>query len=311
MKNPFRVFEFSNKNKNPPCNAVDIPTGDITAWYFYKIHNLFCNRFKWKNLPKEILPWMIESFLFYNGVGAFSVDDVTEIPVFTRVSMCGLPDIYGIPEERWAYAVNGYMEEKDKTDSVLCWDNYLALPYARSATIYATELANIWKTRQINLYHQRTPIVLQANTDDKLSMQIIQDDIANFVPVLRVKDDFQTDNIKALNMTAPYIGSELSEEEFRVMSKMLTDLGYESNPTTKRERLISGETQGNNGETEANRNIGLGLRKRACEQCNNLFGWNVDVEFNTNLPTMINGFTKADGVANTSQKPDGEGDYDE
>ena len=77
MKNPLRVFEFSNKNKNPPINAVDIPTNDITAWYFYKIHNLFCNRYKWENLPKEILPWMIESFLFYNGVGVFSVDDVT------------------------------------------------------------------------------------------------------------------------------------------------------------------------------------------------------------------------------------------
>lgn len=304
MKNPLRVFEFSNKNKNPPINAVDIPTSDITAWYFYKIHNLFCNRYKWENLPKEILPWMIESFLFYNGVGVFSVDDVTDIPMFTRVAMCGLPDIYSIPEERWKYAVNGYMKEADKTNSVLCWDNYLAVPFSKSAMIYATELSNIWKTRQINLYRQRTPTLLKASNDDKLTMQIIQDDIANFVPIMRVKDDFNTSNIESVNLTAPYIGGELSEEEFRVMSKMLTELGYESNPTTKRERLISGETQGNNGETEANRNIGLGLRKRCCEQCNNLFGWKIDVKFNTDLPTMINGFFNHEPI----QKPDGEGD---
>ena len=95
------------------------------------------------------------------------------------------------------------------------------------------------------------------------------------------------------------------------MSQMLTDLGYESNPMTKRERLISGETQGNNGETEANRNIGLQLRKRACEQCNNLFGWDCDVEFNTELPTMINGFVNGMSNADRTNKPDGEGDYNE
>lgn len=305
MKNPLRVYEFSNKNKKSLTNSVDIPTADITAWYFYKIHNLFCNRFVWKNLPKEILPWMIESFLFYNGVGVFSVDDVTNIPMFTRVAMGGLPDVYSIPEQRWKYAVNGYMEEADKTNSVLCWDNYLAMPFTKSALIYATELSNIWKTRQLNLYKQRTPLLLKASNDDKLSLQIIQDDIANFVPVIRVKDDFNTSNIDSIDLTAPYIGAELSEEEFRVTSKMLTELGYESNPTTKRERLIAGETQGNNGETEANRNIGLGLRKRCCEQCNKLFGWNIDVKFNTELPTMINGYFNSNG----GQKPDKEGDY--
>lgn len=291
MKNPFRVFEF-NKKRTSTYNSVDIPTQDIATWYYYKIHNLFCNRYRWKNLPKDILPWMIESFLFYNGVGMFSIDEVTNIPVFTRVAMSGLPDIYGIPTERWSYAVNGYLKETDKYNSVLCWDNYLAIPFAQSAIIYATELANIWKTKQINLYHQRTPVVLKASNDDKLSMQIIQDDMANFVPVIRVSDDFKQDNISTLNMTAPFICGELSEEEFRVMSQLLTELGYESNPTTKRERLISGETQGNNGETEAFRNIGLDLRKRAINQCNVLFGWNASVEFNTDLPTMINGYVE-------------------
>lgn len=291
MKNPFRVYE-TNKKRAPTYNAVDIPTGDIVSWYYYKIHNLYCNRYRWENLPKDILPWMIESFLFYNGVGMFSVDDVTNIPVFTRVAMNGLPDIYGIPTERWGYAVNGYLNETDKTNSVLCWDNYLGVPFAQSAIIYATELANIWKTKQINLYHQRTPILLKANNDEKLSLQIIQDDLANFVPVMRVKDDFNTDSVSTLNISAPFIGGELSEEEFRIMSQMLTELGYESNPTTKRERLISGETQGNNGETEAFRNIGLGLRQRAIAQCNDMFGWNASVNFNSDLPTMINGYTE-------------------
>lgn len=290
MKNPFRVFEFSNKNKNPPMNAVDIPSDVITAWYFYKIHDLFVNRFRWINLPKEILPWMIESFLFYNGVGVFAVDDVTKIPTFTRVTMAGLPDIYGVPEQRWKYAVNGYMKETDKTESVLCWDNYLARPYTQSAIIYAIELSNIWKTKQINLYHQRTPVILKANKDDVLSMQMIQDNYGNFVPVIRVKDDFNTDNILSMNLTAPYIASDLSEEESRVLSKMLTDLGYESNPVQKRERLLSDEIAGNNGETEAHRKMAFDLRKRCCEQCNALFGWKIDVEFNTDLPTVINGY---------------------
>ena len=67
-------------------------------------------------------------------------------------------------------------------------------------------------------------------------------------------------------------------------------MGFESNPIEKRERLVVGETQGNNGETEAMRNSGLVMRQRCADAMNRMWGLNVNVKFRSNLPSMVNGF---------------------
>ena len=55
--------------------------------------------------------------------------------------------------------------------------------------------------------------------------------------------------------------------------------------------MISQEVNGNNGETEGQRNVSLDMRKRACDAINKLWGLNMSVEFNSELPTMMNGFS--------------------
>lgn len=283
MRNPLRIFERNiNKKKNS-----DFET--IKSIFFYDIFDVFVNRYKWNNLPKEILPMYIEQTLFWRGLGVFIKDDIAGY-AFMNVSLSGLPDIYNIPQDRIAYTANGYIEEYGKENSCILWNNYSTMPYYYKALMYADAMANTWKTKNINMYAQRTPVALSSSDNEKMSFEILGEMYDNYLPVLKVSDSLNLKDIKALNMGAPYIVDKCEQELRDLWSQVLTSLGYESNPVEKGERLVTGETAGNNGQVEANRNVGLTLRRRCANAINDLWGLNVTVDFNSELPTMLNGY---------------------
>lgn len=290
-KNPWRVFEPDSANiANLGDANYMLDFNKIKTIFFYNIYNIYISRYIWDGLPPEIQPYYIESTLFWRASGVFIYDDIAEMYAFMKVALQGMPDIYNIPKGRTAFAPNGYIEEYGKDNSVILWDNPATLPFCYEAEMYACRLANVWKTKDINIFAQRTPVVLVSSSEQRLTFQTLGEQYANYVPILKVSDNVDLDRIKALNIDAPYIVDKLEEEIRAVKSSLLTSLGYESNPIEKRERLVVGETQGNNGETEANRNVGLDLRKRCANAMNELWGLNVDVRFNSKLPSMVNGF---------------------
>lgn len=280
-KNPYRKFE-------PDLNKSQNGQDYVTFYFFNQIMNLFINRFKWEGLPPEIEPFYIERVLFFDGLGSFIYDDVVDMFAFTKVNLSGTYDIYNIPTDRWAYANNGYLKEYGKTNSVIVWDSATAYPYCNSAMMYAEEMANVWRTRGINMFAQRTPVALASSDDEKLSYQVLGDEYANYVPIIKISDALNLKNLQAISLSAPYVVDKLEDELTVLWSRVLTDLGYESNPSEKRERLISEEVAGNNGQAEAFRNIGLSLRQRAINACNKLFRWNASVTFRSELPTPLN-----------------------
>ena len=292
MKNPYRRFE-------PKISQNGI---DHITWYFYnQIMNLFINRFEWNNLPVEIEPYYIERVLFFDGLGAFIYDDIVNMYAFTKLNLSGTYDIYNIPTDRWAYANNGYLKEYGKNNSVIVWDSATAYPYANTALLYAEEMANVWRTRSLNMFAQRTPVALASSDEERLTYQVLGDEYSNYVPIIKVSDTLNLKGLQAISLNAPYVVDKLEDEISVLWGRVLTDLGYESNPAEKRERLISDEVAGNNGQAEANRNIGLGARRRAADAFNNLFGTNVSVRFRSDLPTPLNrpdDFIKDGGAGN-------------
>lgn len=280
-KNPYRKFEPDLKKSQNDQDCV-------TFYFFNQIMNLFINRFKWEGLPPEIEPFYIERVLFFDGLGSFIYDDVVDMFAFTKVNLSGTYDIYNIPTDRWAYANNGYLKEYGKTNSVIVWDSATAYPYCNNAMMYAEEMANVWRTRGINIFAQRTPVALASSDDEKLTYQVLGDEYSNYVPIVRISDTLNLKNLQAITLNAPYVVDKLEDEITVLWGRVLTDLGYESNPSEKRERLISDEVAGNNGQAEAFRNIGLALRERAIDAFNKLFGWNASVDFRSELPTPLN-----------------------
>lgn len=283
MKNSLRVFEKITRN-NPKDDFEA-----IKSIFFYNIFDVFVNRYKWNGLPKEILPMFIEQTLFWNGLGVFIKDEFAGY-AFMKVSLTGMPDIYNIPSDRMAYTANGYIEEYGKDNSCILWDNYSTMPFYYKALMYADSMANTWKTKNINMYAQRTPVALSSSDNEKMSFEILGEMYENYLPVLKVSDSLNLKDIKALNLGAPYIVDKCEQELRDLWSQVMTLLGYESNPVEKGERLVTGETAGNNGQIEANRNVGLALRRRCANAINDLWGLNVTVDFNSELPTMLNGY---------------------
>ena len=281
MKHPLRVFEDK-------CNNVTDPQ---YYYYFQKIINLFTNRFKWNGLPDYIPPAFLEQTLFFNGRVAFIYDDVEEMFAVMNVNLTGMPDIYNVPDMRQVFAVTGYTETYGKDESVIIWDNPCASPFVITADLYAKQLANIWKTRDINILAQRTPIILKSTMEERLTWANVGNQYEMYVPMIKADTSLDMENIQALDLKAEWKAGALTELERLLWSQVLTDMGYESNPVDKKERLISQEVQGNNGETEGNRKLALNMRQRACEQINRLWGLNMSVEFNTELPTPLNGFS--------------------
>lgn len=281
VKNPYRVYE---KNLECEQNGKD----RITFYFYNQIMNLFINRFKYENIPAEIEPFFIERVLFYHGIGSFIYDDIVKQFAFMKVNLSGEYDIYNVPQDRWVYANNGYMKEYGKENSVIVWDSATAYPYSYTAMMYAETMANVWRTRDINLFAQRTPVAIASSDDEKLSYQVLGEEYANYIPIIKISDTINIKNLQAINIGAPYVVDKLEDELTVLWARVLTDLGYESNPSEKRERLISDEVAGNNGHTEGNRNIALALRERAIETCNNIFGWQASVKFRSELPTPLN-----------------------
>lgn len=297
-KHPLRIYEKFNN-----CQPED-----TTLYWFYKLMNLALVRFEWRGLPPQIEPIFVEKSLFYNSIGAFLIDDETGTPCFFNTNLTGNIDIYDFPEIRQVYASNGYWEDYGKENSVLVMDNPTMYPLCLTTMMYAERLNNLWRTIDVNIYAQRTPVVLAATQETRLSMAILSEEYKSYVPVIKVADTLDLDKFKAISLGAPYVADKLQDQIRYTLAQFLTDLGYNNNAQQKKERLVSSETQGNNGEIEGSRNVGLISRRRCAEQCNKLFGWNVEVVFRSDLLDEFNSelrdFTLSDMAMQNAQSID-------
>lgn len=269
MRHPFRVFE-DNK----------IVLSDYTEFYFFnKLKSLACGRFAYSGLPKEIETFYIEQVLFYNGKGVLFKDDVLNRFAFMKVTLSGEFDIYNTPMERQAFATTGYLKTCHKNNSVLIKNNPDSMPSAYICRFYAKRLAEIWRTIGVNLRALRTPVVIASPDDMLLTYQNLGEQLDNNVPVIKVRDTVDLERIKCLDLGSKSYLRELEEEFVRVKCQALTDLGIDNSAVEKPERLVSSETDGNNGEIALHRATELATRERAIEAFNRMYGFNATVNY--------------------------------
>ncbi|WP_459615295.1 hypothetical protein, partial [Enterobacter hormaechei] len=83
------------------------------------------SRYEWLNLPKEIDYRYLEYILATNGVAIFFYDEAIEEYMTLQCTYGGQYDVYRIPKDRRAYAVNGFNKKLDNTNSVFIFNNFL------------------------------------------------------------------------------------------------------------------------------------------------------------------------------------------
>lgn len=251
--------------------------------YYNRLAELAINCFEWKNLPDSIDPRYLELTLFADGYAVFFRDEVIDDYLALQCMIGGQLDVYRIPTDRRAYAVNGYNKRLNASDSVLIFNNYLHTNSLLDVEQYALRLYEIQRTIDVNVKAQKTPVLIRTTENQRLTMKNVYQKYDGNEPVIYGVKNLMPDDIQVLKTDAPFVSDKLQILKRQIWNEALTYLGIENANTEKRERLVTDEISSNLGGVSAQRFTRLNARKDACKKINKMFGLNIDVEFREDL----------------------------
>lgn len=242
--------------------------------YYNRLVELSISMFEWKNLPDTVDPRFLELTLFTDGQAVFFEDEVMGYLCLQNI-LGGQFDVYRIPVDRRAYAVNGYQKRLDNTDSVIIWNNYLHTNSMLDVQMFAKRLYNLDRAIDVNANAQKTPILLLCDESERLSLENIYMQYDGNMPVIKAQKSLNPNAFTVLNTDAPYVADKLYELKIQIWNEALTYLGISNINITKKERLITDEVTRNQGGTIASRYSRLQSRREACKKINEMFGLDI------------------------------------
>jgi hypothetical protein len=250
--------------------------------YVFNYLNKTNSMFKYHNLPESIPADMLESFLQRNGYVCIAKHENTlyafvgglggELDVYYRPTICTVANP----------ALNlskDFVIDKDciimKNDTNL--QGLLPIILRYSSMLVENDISMVLAT-----YNTRIQKIVSASDDGTIASakeylsQIVsgkQGIIADnaFLKSLDVKDS-STDN---------KIIEELIKQNQYLKSSMLNEVGLQANTNLKKERLVSAEIESNSESLYPIVDDMLKCRKNALEKVNEMFGTNIEVEFNS------------------------------
>lgn len=271
--------------------------------YLWRLMDIAMSVFDWRNLPDGIDPRMLEYWLLLNGFCAFFYDEDLKSASMDRwtggkapegyaVLQCmvsGEWDMYNYPQDIRAYSVNGMNIQLTHENSVLIFNDYLRVPMFYTLEMYARRMAEIDRTIDVNVRAQKTPKVVRCDRQQRLTFENLAKEVDENEYWIMGDKSLALSDVEVLDLTSPYVGNELQILKHQYWNEVLTYLGVENVNTEKKERLVSDEVMSNMGDVEVQRFTRLNARKWACEQINETFGLDVDVDFRSGI------YIKADG----------------
>ena len=247
--------------------------------YYNRLTELAISMFEWKNLPSSIDERFLELTLFSNGVAVFFEDDVLKDYLCLQVSTTGKFDVYGIPKQRRAYAINGYNRNLDDTNSVLIYNNYIHTNSMLDVEMFAKRLYNLDRIIDVNANAQKTPVLIQADDNQRLTLKNVYQQYDGNMPVIYGDSKLNPKGLTVLKTDAPYVADKIYQLKTQIWNEALTYLGISNTNVTKKERMISDEVIRNQGGVIASRYSRLNARREAVEKINKMFGTNIEVNY--------------------------------
>lgn len=252
-------------------------------FYLNRLVELALSRFEWINLPDTVDARYLESALLYKGMAVYFRDDVIG-DLALNVMYKGMMDVYGNPTKREAYSIyNHYRHELDESNSVVVWNDYLREPYYTPLVMYATKLANIDRTIDVNVSAQKTPVLVLGSDQQKLTLQNLYKEYDGNAPVIFGYKNLDIDSLTVLKTDAPYVADKLQQLKTEIFNEVLTFLGISNVSIQKRERLITDEVTRSEGGTLASRYAYVQARQTAVDEINRMFDTNIEVRFKSEL----------------------------
>lgn len=270
--------------------------------YYNRLVELAISMFEWKNLPDTVDPRFLELTLFTDGQAVFFKDEELGYLALQN-AMNGDFDVYRIPINRRAFAVNGYQRKLTNKDSVIVYNNYLHTNSQLDADMFARRLYNLDRAIDVNANAQKTPVLIKCSQEERLTLLNVYKQWDGNEPLIMGDKGLNTNAMTVLKTDAPYVCDKLYQLKTQIWNEALTYMGISNINVQKKERLITDEVTRNQGGTIASRYSRLNARRDACKKINAMFGLEVWCDYREDYQTVDDGNDTVNGEPNS----DGEG----
>lgn len=247
--------------------------------YAYRLMELSISMFEWKNLPEGVDERFLEMVLFTDGHAVFFKDDELGDYLALQCLINGKLNVYRIPINRRAFAVNGYQKKLTDKDSVIIFNNMLHTNSWLDVKMFAKRLYNLDRIIDVNANAQKTPILIKGNEQQRLTLTNLYKEYDGNAPVIFADKSLDMNALQVLSTQAPYVADKIYQLKTQIWNEALTYLGISNVSFQKRERMVSDEVTRSQGGTVASRYSRLNARRQACKQINKMFGLNIECDF--------------------------------
>ena len=255
----------------------DIAKTNYLFWHYYnRLLNIALSMFTWDGLPAEIDPRYLEICLIEEGAVAIGYDPMLADDLHSgffcgRIAQSGPLNIYQTPTKYELVTVTEFHPTLTADDSVLGYNNFTRTPDIYDIFMYAQRLVNIMETIDTNVFAQKTPVILSASDKFRLSFVNFMDKFSRNLPFIQIDKKFKLDDIKTLNVSAPYVADKLTTLKKELISEYFNFLGIDNFFSTKTERTVTGEVDSNSVSVRAEGQSRLKARQQICDKYNIMF----------------------------------------
>lgn len=263
------------------------PGQQATYWqteaYNQQLFNMFQNdlvelalsRFRWVGLPETCNERYLEWTLLTEGAATLAYPSLASDTLLSlKAVQQGAPNMYDEPRAWRAIGATGKTNFMcNWTNGVWIWENATRYPLMVKINIWARELADIMRTKQINRFHMRMPLVITGPQDRAYDVQNFYKSIATGDPFVLAFDNFSDIQTSATmpERAKEFIGDKLDADWRNTWDAIYRELGIDSMPF-KEERMIEDEVNSTMQPTELARLSPLTTRRAACDKLNARFG---------------------------------------
>lgn len=288
---------MSRRNRTQSTFDDSLLMNDGTYLYYLdRLTELAMCMFEWHDVPDTVNLRFLERILFMDGRAVFFYDDALGY-LGLKTSNNGQLDVYRDPIRFRAYGDNGFQMELNKDTGVIIYNNLLRRPSAPVAKLFARRLYNYDRIIDVNANAQKTPILLQCDEEQRLTLTNLYKEFDGNAPVIYGTKNLDIKgSVIAVSTGAPYIADRIQTLKTQTWNEAMSYLGIENVSEQKKERMITSEARQGMGATIASRYSRLESRRTACDRINELFGLNISVDFREDYRDLIAGISPTEDM---------------
>ena len=239
--------------------------------------------FQYHNLPDTIPSREIELLLQTNGFGVFI--EVEGKYYIVNGGLGGEPDVYNMPTEAVISipALKLNKTYKINEDCIVIPNDSMYLGLIPMYAKYCTLMNENEMTMLLATVNKRIQHLLSANDDNTIesAKNFLKKVFDGEIGVIGESKLFESLKVNTTSSTSQVSMKDLFEYEQYLKASMYNEIGLSANFNMKRERLSSSEVEANTDNLYPLVDDMLNSRRKGLEKVNEMFGLDIQVEFNS------------------------------